>query len=137
MNNLKDKKVLLCVTGSIAAYKACEFIRLLKKQQCQVQVVMSKSSENFIGKLSLSALSDNIVLTEEGQTGLEHVKFAIDFDAIVILRCNPEILSQRNKARGWSEAKIKENEEKYAKSTQNPTIHEIRISLKNATKVRG
>ena len=92
MNNLKDKKVLLCVTGSIAAYKACEFIRLLKKQQCQVQVVMSKSSENFIGKLSLSALSDNIVLTEEGQTGLEHVKFAIDFDAIVILPATANII---------------------------------------------
>tara|TARA_B100001750_G_scaffold53747_1_gene40887 strand:- start:3143 stop:4333 length:1191 start_codon:yes stop_codon:yes gene_type:complete len=92
MNNLKNKKVLLCVTGSIAAYKACEFIRLLKKQQCHVQVVMSKSSENFIGKLSLSALSDNIVLTDEGQTGLEHVKFAIDFDVIVILPATANII---------------------------------------------
>ena len=92
MNNLKNKKVLLCVTGSIAAYKACEFIRLLKKQKCHVQVVMSKSSENFIGKLSLSALSDNVVLTDEGQTGLEHVKFAIDFDIIVILPATANII---------------------------------------------
>ena len=92
MNNLKNKKILLCVTGSIAAYKACEFIRLLKKQGCYVQVVMSKSSEDFIGKLSLSALSDNIVLTDKGQTGLEHVKFAIDFDAIVVLPATANII---------------------------------------------
>jgi len=92
MNNLKNKKILLCVTGSIAAYKACEFIRLLKKQGCYVQVVMSKSSEDFIGKLSLSALSDNVVLTDKGQTGLEHVKFAIDFDAIVVLPATANII---------------------------------------------
>ncbi len=92
MNNLKNKKILLCVTGSIAAYKACEFIRLLKKQGCYVQVVMSKSSADFIGKLSLSALSDNVVLTDKGQTGLEHVKFAIDFDAIVVLPATANII---------------------------------------------
>ena len=92
MNDLKNKKILLCVTGSIAAYKACEFIRLLKKQGCHVQVVMSKSSEDFIGKLSLSALSDNLVLTDKGQTGLEHVKFAIDFDAIVVLPATANII---------------------------------------------
>ncbi|DAC49895.1 MAG: hypothetical protein CL969_00575 [Euryarchaeota archaeon] len=40
-----------------------------------------------------------------------HLSHLLPVDAIVILRCNPEILSQRNKARGWSEAKIKENEE--------------------------
>ena len=92
MNSLENKKILLCVTGSIAAYKACEFIRLLKKQGCYVQVVMSKSSEDFIGKLSLSALSDNVVLTDKGQTGLEHVKFAIDFDAIVVLPATANII---------------------------------------------
>ena len=79
MDNLKNKKVLLCVTGSIAAYKACEFIRLLKKQGCQIQVIMSESSQDFIGKLTLASLSDNDVLTDKGQSGLEHVKFAIDF----------------------------------------------------------
>ena len=40
MDNLKDKKILLCVTGSIAAFKACEFIRLLRKQGCNVKVVI-------------------------------------------------------------------------------------------------
>ena len=92
MDNLKDKKILLCVTGSIAAFKACEFIRLLRKQGCNVKVVMSNSAQNFIGKLSLAALSDNEVLTESNQSGLEHVKFAIEFDAVVILPATANIL---------------------------------------------
>ena len=92
MDNLKDKKILLCVTGSIAAFKACEFIRLLRKQGCKVKVVMSNSAQDFIGKLSLAALSDNEVLTESNQSGLEHVKFAIEFDAVVILPATANIL---------------------------------------------
>ena len=92
MDNLKDKKILLCVTGSIAAFKACEFIRLLRKQGCNVKVVMSNSAQDFIGKLSLAALSDNEVLTESNQSGLEHVKFAIEFDAVVILPATANIL---------------------------------------------
>jgi phosphopantothenoylcysteine decarboxylase/phosphopantothenate--cysteine ligase len=92
MDNLKNKKILLCVTGSIAAYKACEFIRLLKKQDCHVQVVMSQSSQNFIGKLTLASLSDNEVLTDKEQSGLEHVKFAIEYDAIIVLPATANIL---------------------------------------------
>jgi len=92
MDNLKNKKILLCVTGSIAAYKACEFIRLLKKQGCHVQVVMSESSQDFIGKLTLASLSDNEVLTHKGQSGLEHVKFAIEYDAVVILPSTANII---------------------------------------------
>ena len=92
MDNLKDKKILLCVTGSIAAFKACELIRLLRKQGCNVKVVMSNSAQDFIGKLSLAALSDNEVLTESNQSGLEHVKFAIEFDAVVVLPATANIL---------------------------------------------
>ena len=92
MDNLKDKKILLCVTGSIAAFKACEFIRLLRKQGCNVKVVMSTSAQDFIGKLSLAALSDNEVLTESNQSGLEHVKFAIEYDAVVVLPATANIL---------------------------------------------
>ena len=92
MDSLKNKKILLCVTGSIAAYKACEFIRLLKKQDCHIQVVMSKSSQDFIGKLTLASLSDNEVLTNRGQSGLEHVKFAVEYDAVIVLPATANIL---------------------------------------------
>ena len=52
MKTLKNKNLLLCVTGSIAAYKACELLRLLRKEEANVQVMMSKSAEEFVGKLS-------------------------------------------------------------------------------------
>ena len=92
MTNLKNKKILLCVTGSIAAYKSCEFIRLLKKQECHVQVVMTNSAQDFIGKLSLASLSGNEVLIDTEQSGLDHVNFAIEFDLIVILPATANII---------------------------------------------
>ena len=92
MTNLKNKKILLCVTGSIAAYKSCEFIRLLKKQECHVQVVMTNSAQDFIGKLSLASLSGNEVLIDKEQSGLDHVNFAIEFDLIVVLPATANII---------------------------------------------
>ena len=92
MTNLKNKKILLCVTGSIAAYKACEFIRLLKKQDCFIQVVMTNSAQDFIGRLSLASLSGNPVMVDSEQTGLDHVNFAIEFDLIVILPSTANII---------------------------------------------
>ena len=92
MTNLKNKKILLCVTGSIAAYKSCEFIRLLKKQECHVQVVMTNSAQDFIGTLSLASLSGNEVLIDTEQSGLDHVNFAIEFDLIVILPATANII---------------------------------------------
>lgn len=92
MDDLKNKKILLCVTGSIAAYKACEFIRLLRKQECSVQVAMSSSATQFIGELSLASLSDNKVMTDHNQDGLEHVNVAIAYDAVVVLPATANII---------------------------------------------
>ena len=64
MSNLKDKNILLCITGSIAAYKACEIIRLLRKENAQVQVMLSHAAEQFIGVATLAALSNNKVITQ-------------------------------------------------------------------------
>ena len=85
MSILKDKNLFLCVTGSIAAYKACELLRLLRKQGANTQVMMSKSAEQFIGKATFSALSNNKVLTdlfeEKATQNIKHVdlSFKIDF----------------------------------------------------------
>ena len=58
-NNLKNKNILLCITGSIAAYKSCEIIRSLTKEGAQVQVAISKSGLEFIGAATLAAISNN------------------------------------------------------------------------------
>ena len=59
---LKGKKIVLGITGSIAAYKAAILVRLLVKAGAEVQVVMTPSGKEFISPLTLSTLSGNAVL---------------------------------------------------------------------------
>ena len=61
---LKGKKVLLAITGSIAAYKSAELVRLLIKQGSSVRVLMTPSSINFVTPLTLSTLSKSPVLSD-------------------------------------------------------------------------
>lgn len=61
---LRGKNVLLCVTGSIAAYKAALIIRLLVKSGASVKVIMTEASKDFITPLTLGTLSNNPVLTD-------------------------------------------------------------------------
>ena len=93
---MKNKNILIIVTGSIAAYKACEIVRLLRKEGSVVQVMMTKSAENFIGKTTFAALTNNEVITEiftdSPKAGLEHINLAIDLDAIIVIPATENIL---------------------------------------------
>jgi phosphopantothenoylcysteine decarboxylase / phosphopantothenate---cysteine ligase len=60
--SLKGKKILLGVSGGIAAYKICELVRLFIKSEAEVRVVMTPSALNFVSPVTLSALSGNEVL---------------------------------------------------------------------------
>ena len=86
---MKNKNILIVVTGSIAAYKACEVVRLLRKEGANVQVMMSKSAMEFVGKTTFAALTDNDVITEifpkTPKAGLEHIEMAIELDALVVV----------------------------------------------------
>ena len=98
MNTLKNKKILLCVTGSIAAFKACELIRLLTKQKAQVQVMMTRAAEQFVGKATFAALTNNEVITnlfpDSPKAGLEHIELSLNIDLIVIAPATANILSK-------------------------------------------
>lgn len=61
---LKDKRILLGITASIAAYKIPILVRLLKKEGADIQIVMTESARAFVTPLTLSTLSGNPVLTE-------------------------------------------------------------------------
>ena len=86
---MKNKNILIVVTGSIAAYKTCEVVRLLRKEGAHVQVMMSKSAMEFVGKATFAALTNNEVITEifpnTPKAGLEHIEMAIELDAIVVV----------------------------------------------------
>ena len=72
MSVLKDKNILLGVTGGIAAYKSIILLRLLKKSGADVQVIFTKSAHDFVTTLTFSSLSERPVLTnffeEEGNS---------------------------------------------------------------------
>ena len=96
MISLKNKKILICVTGSIAAFKACEVIRLLKKEDAMVQVMMSSSAEKFIGATTFAALTGEEVILDlfpkTPKAGLEHIEMAFKLDAVVVLPATANIL---------------------------------------------
>lgn len=82
------KKILLGVTGSIAAYKTADLIRQLRQNDYFVQVIMTKSAKEFITSLTLQALSGNPVLENmwdpsEGN-GMEHINLSRNADLILI-----------------------------------------------------
>jgi len=89
---LKDRKILLGVTGSIAAYKALLLIRLLVKEGAEVKVIMTPSARDFVTPLSLATLSKHPVLSDlfEGDTWANHVELGRWADLMVIapLSCN-------------------------------------------------
>jgi phosphopantothenoylcysteine decarboxylase / phosphopantothenate---cysteine ligase len=83
---LKDKKILIAVTGSIAAYKIATLVRLLVKNEAEVKVVMTKAAEDFIPALTLATLSKNNVLTHlyEGDTWANHVMLGRWADVMLV-----------------------------------------------------
>jgi len=67
MNLLKDKKILVGVTGSIAVYKTLELIRLYIKAGALVKVIMTQSAKKFITPLTFETISQNIILDEQNE----------------------------------------------------------------------
>ena len=92
----KNKNVLVIITGSIAAYKACEVIRFLIKDGARVKVMMSESSQKFIGLATISGLINGEVYTDlfppKSDSGIEHVSLAIEMDIIIVLPATANVL---------------------------------------------
>ena len=87
-NTLKGKKIVLGITGSIAAYKACYIIRGLIKQGAEVQVVITPAGKEFITPITLSALTSKPVISEffaqRDGTWNSHVDLGLWADAMLI-----------------------------------------------------
>ena len=95
---LRDKKIILGITGGIAAYKACEIIRRLKKLGAQVIVVMTENAQKFITPLTMETLSGNEVVTEmfpeRRFVGVRHVDLAGWADLILIAPATANIIGK-------------------------------------------
>ncbi|MGB4498820.1 MAG: bifunctional phosphopantothenoylcysteine decarboxylase/phosphopantothenate--cysteine ligase CoaBC [Methylococcaceae bacterium] len=95
---LSQKKILLAVTGGIAAYKSLELLRLLKKQGADVRVIMTKSATAFIKPLSFQALSGHAVhcelLDSEAENAMGHIELARWADIFVIAPATANTLAK-------------------------------------------
>lgn len=95
---LTERKILVGVTGGIAAYKAAEIVRHLHKLQAQVHVAMTKSATQFITPLTLRSLSSNPVYVDQFDEpklwNVEHIALAEHVDAVIVAPATANILAK-------------------------------------------
>ena len=95
---LSGKKLLLIITGGIAAYKSLELVRKLKEKGAEVIPVMTKAAENFVTPMSVSALAQERVynklfnLTDEAEMG--HIELSRSTDLIVVAPASADFISK-------------------------------------------
>jgi len=86
-NLLKNKKIILIIGGGIAAYKSLDLIRLLKKQECELKVVLTESGKKFVTPLSIASLSQNKVYQDifdsEKEAEMDHISLSRWCDIIL------------------------------------------------------
>lgn len=95
---LKGKKIVLGITGSIAAYKSCLIIRQLVRQGAEVQVVITPSGKEFITPITLSALTQKPVISDffsqRDGTWHSHVDLGLWADAMLVAPCTAATLGK-------------------------------------------
>lgn len=94
---LKNRSIVLGVTGSIAAYKALDVTRGLKKEGAEVWVVMTKNAQEFITPLSFQTIAHHPVAVgsfEPGLDPLRHINLAEDCDLVAIVPATANIISK-------------------------------------------
>lgn len=93
-----QKRILLIITGSVAAYKAMDLLRLLKKNNYNVTCVLTKAAQQFITPLLASALSGNKTYNElfaaDDELGIEHINLSRQADLIVIAPATADFIAK-------------------------------------------
>ena len=94
--NLRGKKILLGITGGIAAYKACELLRILQKRHAEVRVVMTEEAEKFVGQTTFAALSNFPVYikTVADAKPFQHIDYPRWADIYIVAPCSATSLAR-------------------------------------------
>ena len=95
--DLTGKKILIGITGGIAAYKICELIRMFKRANAEVAVIPTPNALHFVTKLTLQSLSQNNVYTNEFEINdykPEHIALSDDADVMVIAPATANTISK-------------------------------------------
>ena len=95
---LKGKKIVLGVTGGIAVYKAVDLVSRLRKQGCEVRVVMTEHAQQFVTPLTFKEISGNAVATSmwnsNQEFNVEHIALANWADAFLVAPATANILAK-------------------------------------------
>lgn len=98
MSNLDTKRVVLIVTGGIAAYKAIELVRRLREQEAEVRVVMTPAAQQFVGPLSFQAVSGQAVhvdlLDERAEAAMGHIELARWAELVVVAPASADFIAR-------------------------------------------
>ncbi|MEA3491915.1 MAG: bifunctional phosphopantothenoylcysteine decarboxylase/phosphopantothenate--cysteine ligase CoaBC [Campylobacterota bacterium] len=98
--DLKERSILLGVTGSISAYKACDIVRLFIKAGAKVYVVMTPSATRFVSALTFEALTRNPVLTQDSESwssNLNHIEIGKRCDVFLIAPATANTINKLSK----------------------------------------
>ncbi len=100
MSNLGNRKILLGITGGIAAYKSAELVRLLIKAGAEVRVVMTEGAREFVQPLTYQALSGHRVYTDlfdaETDSAMDHIELARWCDLLLVAPASADFLGKLN-----------------------------------------
>ncbi len=92
------KRILLIVGGGIAAYKACELVRLCRKAGIGVKVVLTEGGSHFVTPMTLAALSENQVYTTlwdlKDETEMGHIQLSREADLVVVAPATADLLAK-------------------------------------------
>lgn len=95
---MQGKRILLIVGGGIAAYKACELVRLIRKAGASVRCVLTKGGEQFVTPMTLAALSEQQVHTSlwdlKDETEMGHIQLSREADLVVVCPATADLLAK-------------------------------------------
>lgn len=98
MINLENKRIVVGITGGIAAYKVIELIRLLRKANAQVRVVLTPAAAEFVTPLTLQAISGNAVaqslLDPQAELAMGHIELAKWADVVLIAPASADFIAR-------------------------------------------
>ena len=104
MTSLTNKRILLGITGGIAAYKSAELVRRLKERGADVRVIMTQAAQEFITPLTLQALSGNPVHTDlldpQAEAAMGHIELARWADLILVAPASANFIARLSAGRG-------------------------------------
>ncbi|MCF2620847.1 bifunctional phosphopantothenoylcysteine decarboxylase/phosphopantothenate--cysteine ligase CoaBC [Collinsella tanakaei] len=93
----RQRRALVCVTGCIAAYKACEIVRLLQKQDIDVTVCMSEHATRFVGPTTFRALTHHkvaVCLFDDPEDPIHHISLAQWADIVIVAPATANIIAK-------------------------------------------